>query len=268
MKIVVTFQILFFLLLSAGCSRIVRPPGELRTSTVGECAPTPCLKVAFKSLPPLPPEVSADGAEKIRVAVESILYAPIEESSLERNEGALLKTLAALFEEQRTAGISEVPVDWVFTRTADILFANASIVSIEIKSEGYIGGAHGFSDRSLLVFSSSRGDRLTWEDLIARESIPILSKIAEAEFRRVRGVAPGVELSEAGFTFPDPGDFDLPKNFAITSAGIQLHYNPYEVAPFSHGPTDFLIPMEVASALLNSATIDLTSLGTSPRLVS
>jgi hypothetical protein len=267
MKHALALFILLSALPSVGCSRIARPPGELRASNVGECAPTPCLRITLRSLPPLPPEVSSEGSEKIRGIVEAILYTPIEESSVERSEGALVKALKALFDEQTTAGLSEAPVDWIFTRTAEVLFANSSIASIEIKSEGYIGGAHGFSDRSLLVFSSRSGTRLEWEDLISADSIPILSRIAEAEFRRVRGVAPGVKLSDAGFSFSSTDEFSLSKNFAITSAGIHLHYNPYEVAAFSYGATDILIPMEVASALFNSATVDLTSLGTSPRLV-
>ena len=51
-------------------------------------------------------------------------------------------------------------------------------------------------------------------------------------------------LASAGFTFPD-GRFHVNENVAITPGGVRWHFDPYEIAPYVSGPTDFVVPFDL-----------------------
>ena len=48
----------------------------------------------------------------------------------------------------------------------------------------------------------------------------------------------------------DEGTFQLPKNIGYSEDGIILLYNTYEIAPYSTGIIEFVIPFEEVNSLL------------------
>jgi hypothetical protein len=144
------------------------------------------------------------------------------------------------------------------------MYANGELVSVVVKNEGFLGGAHGFSEETLFVFDGKSGKALAWDDVIASGSRDIFEKIAEAEFRRARSIPAGQSLSDAGFTFENEA-FALPANFALTDKGISCHYNPYEVGPYVMGATDFTVPIEAVLPALRSDTVNALSLTSKPK---
>ena len=164
--------------------------------------------------------------------------------------------MKAQYEDHLEVKAPETVVDWQVSRSAFIIFANNDFASVVVKNEGYLGGAHGFSDEQIFVFDGKTGRALGWDEVLSPGSKEILTKAAEAEFRRARNIPSSKTLQEAGFTFEND-TFTLSKNFAVTDKGISLHYNPYEVGPYVMGATDCMVPIDVARPALNTEVLNL-----------
>ena len=88
------------------------------------------------------------------------------------------------------------------------------------------------------TFDPSTGRQLTLAEIVPDTNQVKL--IAEEAFRQARELTPGESLSEAGFFWGEP--FQLPENWALTADGLYFFYNPYEVAAYAMGITEFTIP--------------------------
>ena len=80
-----------------------------------------------------------------------------------------------------------------------------------------------------------------------------LEKLAEKEFRKARELTQGTDLTDAGFFWGEK--FKLPFNFELQKEGIYFWYNPFEVAAYALGPTDFVISYSDLGKLLNRDVI-------------
>lgn len=225
---------------------------------LGACNPTPCVKILFDPLPSLSKELSPEARAAITKETSSVLYAPLDSEERQETIDLVMAELQERFDEFVNEGLSDITLDWEFSRTATVLFENPDVITIDIVSQGYLGGAHGFNDRTLLTFNARDGRRLSLDDIIDPKSRSMLQTIVEAEFRRTRQIPVGRSLAEAGF-FMKPGDPILvPSNFGITPMGLLLQYNPYEIAPYVFGPTEVIVPKEAFQGLLSSESRHLT----------
>ena len=214
---------------AVGCSasqRSITP--LLETTSFGSCNPVPCAKVSVQDLPRLSDSIAEETRELIYSQVDEVLYAPLDDSAKKITRDSFLGSVDNQFKEYIDLKVRDATLEWKVSRTASLLFADDRVVSVKISNEGYIGGAHGFYDERLFSFDTTTGKALSWDDLVGH-----------------------------GFEFPEGIEFALSANFAITQEGIRLHYNPYEIAPYFMGPTDLVIPPEVASGVLRS---DLSAL--------
>jgi hypothetical protein len=80
----------------------------------------------------------------------------------------------------------------------------------------------------------------------------MLNKIVEAEFRRARSIPAGESLQDAGFFILPGQELPLGENFALTSKGLEIQYNPYEVAPYALGATSVSVPREAVAPLVKA----------------
>jgi hypothetical protein len=138
---------------------------------------------------------------------------------------------------------------WYLKRTIEVVGDTASVVSLSLYEESFGGGAHPNAATRLLCFDNHTGRRLSLSDLIAPARRDSLERLAEAEFRRVRGLAPEAPLAAAGFWFK--GDrFGLNGNFAVTRRGLEFLYNDYEIGPHAMGPTRIDLDWSVVRPLI------------------
>jgi Tol biopolymer transport system component len=115
------------------------------------------------------------------------------------------------------------------------------LVCVKMVSESYMGGAHGSLNLSYMTFDTTTGSYVNLFDRV--ENKELFVTLAEQKFRKKRNLAPEDDLEKAGYWFPD-NKFRLPANIGMDSNGYLLHYNPYEVAPYSSGPTDIVISFD------------------------
>lgn len=243
-----------------GCSfaTTTRAP-MVDTVPIGACNPFPCAKVTIATLPEFPSSFTNEARAAIRERVDRALYAPLDDGQGEISRDRFLESVKVQYEDYLEVKDPETVVDWQVARSAFIMYANDDVASVVVKNEGFLGGAHGFSDEQIFVFDGKTGKVLTWDDILSPDSKSIFLKAAEAEFRRARDIKPMENLEEAGFTF-DNNTFALSQNFALTDKGISLHYNPYEVGPYVMGATDFVVPLDVVGPALNTSVINVAHL--------
>lgn len=134
---------------------------------------------------------------------------------------------------------------------SDTVFIEILPKHVSIGLSGYIhtGGPHGYDFVSLINLDRQTGRRLQPQDFIADEES--LVKIAEVYFRKRRELTPDDSLSKSGYFWNNR--LFLPTNMALRSDGLYLHYNPYEIAAYFMGSTEFMIPY---SALGNSIKME------------
>ena len=84
------------------------------------------------------------------------------------------------------------------------------------------------------MFDKESKKELALADLI---SDTIQFKILlEQEFREQKGIGENLILADEGFYIND-GDFLLNNNIGLTDYSVIVHFNPYEIAPYSLGAT-------------------------------
>lgn len=145
-------------------------------------------------------------------------------------------------EEEDMAGSWGVDLD------GEVLYQSDALASIRFSTFSYAGGAHPNSFDYLINFDARTGEVLRLADLVSDTAR--LKELAEVAFREARELGPDESLSEAGFFWDGP--FALPENYAMTEDGLYLLYNPYEVAAYVMGPTEFSISREQLAGLLKS----------------
>lgn len=129
---------------------------------------------------------------------------------------------------------------WNFRLKSRVSFSDNEQVCILFASEVYTGGAHASQNQMYMNFDIN-GNLLKAEDYIS--NMNKFKIVAEQNFRMRKGMKEGQTYSEAGFNFPDD-KFTLPENIGIADSLYILHYNPYEIAPYSTGPTQLIIKMD------------------------
>ncbi len=128
---------------------------------------------------------------------------------------------------------------WEALIDGEVTYQSPAITCIAINSYLNTGGAHGNMTISFLNFNSQTGQLLIIDDYIKNR--PGFIKLAEKYFN--------IELQESSdkTNFDDyffGEDFHLPENIGFSDDGIILLYNVYEIAPYSEGITEFIIPFE------------------------
>lgn len=124
---------------------------------------------------------------------------------------------------------------WSAEIEGSVVHSDSNIVNIKLDSYTFTGGAHGNSNATSLLFDSKTGKELSIKDIV--NDTVALSNIAEKKFREKYNIQPDKAINSTGLMFPDD-KFILPQNIFVSKEGLQLYYNPYEIAPYSEGTKD------------------------------
>jgi len=189
------------------------------------------------------------------------LFEPVDEeirgrllaSVYEGTEPADYDQLADSFIEvykQTQKDFPEYEFGWTLDREASVVFAASPVLCIAIREMSFTGGAHPNSRQTFVNFDVSKGVRMGLGDILKEGYEGKLTAVAEARFREARGIEEGESLSEAGFRF-DGDAFSLNDNFGITKEGLVFYFNDYEIGPHALGPTEFTIPYNAISSLID-----------------
>ena len=130
---------------------------------------------------------------------------------------------------------------WFLERNVQVVGDTLGTLSLALSESSYLGGAHPNSVVRLQIRDRRDGRRLLFADLFREGARDSLSAVCEPYFRTERELAFDAALDTAGFWF-EGGRFRVNDNAALTAAGVQFRFDPYEIAPYALGPTEFVVP--------------------------
>lgn len=143
---------------------------------------------------------------------------------------------------------------WFIERSGTVKFYNDDFISITFSEYAYLGGAHPNNYTQFTVLDLNNGNIITLEDIFIEGYKPILNKIAEEEFRKLKELGEQEDLDEAGFWFDD-NRFNINDNFALSDDGLAFYYNSYEITAYAYGPTELIIPLAKIGDLMKEGGV-------------
>lgn len=151
------------------------------------------------------------------------------------------------YQEMKTMFEDESP-GWEAKVNGELIYEDDTFLTIALNSYVFTGGAHGYSSKRFLNFDKTKGTELeNWELF---ESTEKFEEFAEAKFREQEAIPYDKSINHTGLMF-ERDSFYLPENIGFTQEGVQLLYNPYEVASYADGPIILTLPFkEVAPFLI------------------
>jgi len=156
-------------------------------------------------------------------------------------------SLAARFLASHARTVREFPHgprEWSIRRRITLETLAFGLVTLRTEDERHEGGAHGMATTIYTSFDPKTGVRLRLADVIDPAGRDSLRAAGERAFRAAHAIAPGADLEAAGFFTGKGGRFELSDNFGVTRAGLVFHWNPYDIAPYSSGPSTITLPWD------------------------
>jgi len=122
----------------------------------------------------------------------------------------------------------------------DIKLVNEKLLSLALNHYEFTGGAHGNFYAMGYTFDLNTGDLLTLDKIIRQGSLPAITKICE---QRILEMFEAESLSDAGI-FEDYIDLTTDQDFFLLSDALVFQFDPYEIAPYSMGNIEVVIPFD------------------------
>jgi hypothetical protein len=126
---------------------------------------------------------------------------------------------------------------WLLEISSDIIYQDSLYISTASTIFSFTGGAHPNSYQVYRSYDLATGKAIELSDLLIEGYEKKLNELAEIEFRMDKQIAPDQTLNDEGYFFEN-GRFQLNGNFAILNETLLFYYNPYEIGPYSIGPTE------------------------------
>lgn len=138
-------------------------------------------------------------------------------------------------------------IGWEASIEGLVTYEDAGLLSLKLETYIFTGGAHGLSTTRYLNFGKATGEELGNDQLFSDWNA--LERLGEKAFREANQIPREAGINDTGFMF-DGNRFHLPENMGFTAEGLELHYNPYEIASYADGPITLTLPYERVSPLL------------------
>ncbi len=136
---------------------------------------------------------------------------------------------------------------WIKSVNGSVLWMDDRFVNHDKQTYVFTGGAHGMEHVSLGIFDVDSMRFLTSSDIFELSSSEQISIILTSVLKKQLGKEASKSLVEDGY-FMD--QIPLTENYCLTPVGILFHYNSYEIAPYSFGHTEILLPFDLVSSLM------------------
>lgn len=142
---------------------------------------------------------------------------------------------------------AEETTPWEAKIKGEIVYEDKEMLTVQLNSYVFTGGAHGYSAQRFLNFDKKKGVELeNWQLFQNREGF---QQFVEAKFREQESIPSEASINETGLMFKSDR-FYLPENIGFTEKGVQLLYNPYEVASYADGPIVLTLPYNEVAPFL------------------
>jgi hypothetical protein len=124
-----------------------------------------------------------------------------------------------------------------------VSYASPRSLTVTYEIWTYTGGIHGNNDIITLTYDVESGQRLLFEDLVVAADTA-LERLAVYCAKVLRHTL-GEDLDEAMLKSGTAPELDNYSSFSLFPAGLRIHFQPYQVAPFVAGAQRVDVPLEV-----------------------
>jgi len=138
--------------------------------------------------------------------------------------------------------------DWWYSETVNIKGFQGQGIVVERDLNIYSGGAHPSRIKRYYVLDMEEQKQMIIDDLFASyQEEEGLRELIYNELRKYSKLERDQPLSEGIFFSNEP---ELTFNFFITDEGLSLHWDPYQIAPYSQGSIEIILPWELIRPLM------------------
>jgi hypothetical protein len=193
---------------------------------------------------------------KLRVFFNDLLYGG---KTLDEYRDILVGEYQAGYRAMRAA-VKEYPdmpaesLNWYYTESMNFLIFTDKAALISREKNYYTGGAHGMQETSYYAASLAQFEPLYWQDFFTDYNSPELYRLVLDQLRAKDNLASGAAPSTGIYFEDEPAITD---NFFLTKGGFGFHWNVYDIAPYSEGPIEIIIPWEKIRPFLSTQGISL-----------
>ncbi|MCR9263785.1 MAG: DUF3298 and DUF4163 domain-containing protein [Flavobacteriaceae bacterium] len=231
-----TPYLIFLLLIALGCeneSNLTFEPMELQGENCKDC---PTIEI---NVPKALDDTAV--AKTINRSLEEEMISLLSFGDGEEEITGIQSAMTSFtdsFKELNERFPDETP-GWEAKIDGTIVYEDPQMITIQVESYTYTGGAHGYGSTSYLNFDKQSGTELeNWELF---DDLEGFQKFAETKFRIQEDIPQDENINATGFMF-DGDVFHLSNNMGYTKDGLQLIYNQYEVASYADGPIVLVLP--------------------------
>lgn len=233
MKTSITCLVLFLVLIS--CKKEDKLTFEPLVITQHECADCPEVSISIPNAieqTKLTRTINRTLKEEI---ISLLLYDDdLEATTIEEAITSFTHGYTELREEY-----ADETAQWEAKIDGEKVYEDDVLLTIELNTYLFTGGAHGYGSKRFLNFDKKKGTEL--ENWQLFKDLENFQKYAETEFRIKESIPEGKPINSTGFMF-ERDSFYLPENIGLTKEGLKLLYNQYEVASYADGPIELTLP--------------------------
>jgi hypothetical protein len=144
--------------------------------------------------------------------------------------------------------------NWRYTENFAPISPMSRGMVIERTKETYTGGAHGMKTTRYFVIDLEAQKLLRIDDFVRDYQGDQIRDLIYEELRNYSGLERGRPLSDGIYLKDEP---ELTFNFFINEEGLGLHWDPYEIAPYSEGSIEVMLPWKKIRPLLLNSGMEL-----------
>lgn len=138
--------------------------------------------------------------------------------------------------------------------SVDTLFSSPALATYASTFYAYTGGAHGMSAYTPATFLRPDGTRLTWGNTLRpgceAQMVALIKRGLNDQYFRPNGMS--LALGDGLLVSPDSIGLPSAPPF-ITAKGLQVIYQPYDIAPYAAGMPTCTLPLDSVMPLLAPA---------------
>lgn len=203
------------------------------------------------------PQISSFENEIVKEKINKSIAELFSQDILGGTESADFEILMKGFIDEYESFTNEFPdafQSWFMEKTGDVKLNKENIFSIDYLEYSYTGGAHPNTIVQFKNYNLSTGEEIKLDEIISSSMQSELTKIGEAEFRKLKELTTEADLGQAGFWFEN-NEFYLNDNFLITDSSLVFYYNNYEITAYAFGPTEISIPFSKIKSLVEEKSL-------------
>jgi Protein of unknown function (DUF3298) len=196
------------------------------------------------------------GNYDLRVLQDSLLSATFRKPAKTIDESMLVEARNPegndVFEVKAVDSIPANVPCMVYIRdvATQLLTVNPLYAVYQIKTSVYDGGAHGISETEYVNYDFRHMCVMTYDNMFRPGSGDELLQAVKDCLMTQYDVSSLAELDAKGI-FSD--QLFLTHNFYISGDSVVFHYNPYDIAPYSEGAIDVVVPYLQIADYVNSS---------------